>query len=160
MVHWLCYHHQQPNYHDQNLCQNPNPQRSGRNSPLLREFKKPSGTRRCSMRRNRSGLIVGEGQARITRRKNSGLLSSQITQVSLCVYQLVGGDAKFVADPEFDPAKAARDERKARIAKNEKQRLRNIEHSKSSQAQTKDERKTDIEKTLVTSRVSTASMGK
>lgn len=112
------------------------------------------------MRRNRSGLIVGEGQARITRRKNSGLLSSQITQVSLCVYQLVGGDAKFVADPEFDPAKAARDERKARIAKNEKQRLRNIEHSKSSQAQTKDERKTDIEKTLVTSRVSTASMGK
>ncbi|KAF8515004.1 ribosome biogenesis regulatory protein-domain-containing protein [Gautieria morchelliformis] len=64
------------------------------------------------------------------------------------------------ADPDFDPAKAARDERKNRIAKNEKQRLRNIEHSKGSQALSKDERKKEIERTVATNRISTASMGK
>jgi regulator of ribosome biosynthesis len=66
-------------------------------------------------------------------------------------------------EPDFDPAKAARDERKSRIAKNEKQRLRNVEHAKGSQAPSKEEkivRKKEIEKTLATTRVSTASMGK
>ncbi|KAF8574199.1 RRS1-domain-containing protein [Ramaria rubella] len=68
------------------------------------------------------------------------------------------------ADPDFDPAKAARDERKARITKNEKQRQRNADHAKSPQVPSSKEerleRKKDIEKTLATSRISTASMGK
>jgi regulator of ribosome biosynthesis len=83
-----------------------------------------------------------------------------ITQVRVCFCHVFVGGANGVADPEFDPAKAARDERKARVSKNEKQQLRNFEHAKGAQAQPKDEHKRVIEKTLVTSRISTASMGK
>ena len=111
------------------------------------------------MRRSKIGSIAGEGEGRITKRKNNGSLSYQLTQVR-SLFFLLGNRAKFFSDPDFDPAKAARDERKAGVAKNEKQRLRNIEHSKTSHFPSKDERKKDIEKTLATSRISTASMGK
>ncbi|KAH8830274.1 ribosome biogenesis regulatory protein-domain-containing protein [Flagelloscypha sp. PMI_526] len=60
------------------------------------------------------------------------------------------------ADIDFDPVKAARGERKARVAKNEKQRLQNAARAEGS----RDSRKQDIEKTLAGSRISTASMGK
>ncbi|KAF8514882.1 ribosome biogenesis regulatory protein-domain-containing protein [Hysterangium stoloniferum] len=63
------------------------------------------------------------------------------------------------ADPDFDPVKAARDERKARVAKNEKQKARNLEQQ-GPKAPSKEERKGDIARTLATTRVSTASMGK
>ena len=72
----------------------------------------------------------------------------------------MGNKAEVFSDPDFDPAKAARNERKAGVAKNEKQRLQNIQHSKAPQAQSKAERKNDIATTLATSRISTASMGK
>ncbi|KAF7322445.1 Ribosome biogenesis regulatory protein [Mycena chlorophos] len=60
------------------------------------------------------------------------------------------------ADVDFDPRKAARDERKARVAKNEKQRLANVSRAQG----TANPRKAEIDKTLASSRVSTASMGK
>ncbi|KAJ6502166.1 ribosome biogenesis regulatory protein-domain-containing protein, partial [Mycena sanguinolenta] len=60
------------------------------------------------------------------------------------------------ADVDFDPRKVARDERKARVAKNEKQRLGN-----SARAQgPREVRKEEIDRTLATTRTSTASMGK
>ncbi|KAI0050029.1 RRS1-domain-containing protein [Auriscalpium vulgare] len=63
------------------------------------------------------------------------------------------------ADIDFDPAKEARDARKARVAKNERQRLQNQARAQGGNAE-REERKKDIERTLATSRVSTASMGK
>ncbi|KAF7295480.1 Ribosome biogenesis regulatory protein [Mycena indigotica] len=60
------------------------------------------------------------------------------------------------ADVDFDPRKAARDERKARVTKNEKQRLANVSRGQGAT----NPRKAEIEKTLASSRISTASMGK
>jgi regulator of ribosome biosynthesis len=61
-----------------------------------------------------------------------------------------------LADVDHDPRKVARDERKARVAKNEKQRLGNAARA----AGPREVRKQEIERTLATSRISTASMGK
>lgn len=61
-------------------------------------------------------------------------------------------------DVDHDPRKIARDERKARVAKNERQRLQNLAHASGSSSS--GDRKRDIERTLATTRVSTASMGK
>ncbi|KAH9482496.1 Ribosome biogenesis regulatory protein-like protein [Psilocybe cubensis] len=61
------------------------------------------------------------------------------------------------ADVDYDPRKAARDERKQRIAKNEKKHQQNLARAG---AVSRDERKAEIEKTLATTRISTASMGK
>ncbi|KAJ6586814.1 ribosome biogenesis regulatory protein-domain-containing protein [Mycena vulgaris] len=61
------------------------------------------------------------------------------------------------ADVDYDPRKIARDERKARVDKNEKQRLGNVARATGTP---RDARKQDIERTLATSRISTASMGK
>ncbi|KAJ7723973.1 ribosome biogenesis regulatory protein-domain-containing protein, partial [Mycena maculata] len=60
------------------------------------------------------------------------------------------------ADVDHDPRKIARDERKARVAKNEKQREANAARA----SNPRDARKQDIARTLATSRISTASMGK
>jgi len=63
------------------------------------------------------------------------------------------------ADVDHDPRKVARDERKARVAKNQKQREANVARaSKSNPA--RDAHKEELERTLATSRMSTASMGK
>lgn len=65
------------------------------------------------------------------------------------------------ADIDFDPAKKARDERKARVAKNEKQHEKNLMRAQgSSSAAPTDARKREIDRTLATTRVSTASMGR
>lgn len=58
---------------------------------------------------------------------------------------------------DFDPVKKVRDERKARVAKNEKQRAGNIARAAPRE---RDVRKKEIETTLATTRISTASMGK
>lgn len=57
----------------------------------------------------------------------------------------------------YDPVKVARDERKARVAKNEKQRLGNVARAAPSE---RDQRKKEIDTTLASTRISTASMGK
>lgn len=57
------------------------------------------------------------------------------------------------ADVDHDPRKVAREERKARVEKNEKQRLGNL-------ARASGGRKDEIERTLASTRLSTASMGK
>jgi regulator of ribosome biosynthesis len=64
------------------------------------------------------------------------------------------------ADVDHDPAKVARDARKARVAKNERQQLQNLARAQSSTTKTLDERKSDIDRTLASTRISTASMGK
>ncbi|KAF8735446.1 hypothetical protein AX14_002031 [Amanita brunnescens Koide BX004] len=63
------------------------------------------------------------------------------------------------ADIDHDPGKEARQERKARIAKNEKQRQQNLAKA-AGQANPRDARKRDIERGLAQARISTASMGR
>ncbi|KAJ2917514.1 hypothetical protein MD484_g2939, partial [Candolleomyces efflorescens] len=62
------------------------------------------------------------------------------------------------ADADYNPQLAARKERKERIAKNEKQRLANIARANGESASSS--LKDEIERTLATSRASTASMGR
>jgi len=66
------------------------------------------------------------------------------------------------ADVDHDPSKIARDARKARVSKNEKQKAQNIARAQgeSSGGPSREQRKTDISRTLATTRASTASMGK
>ena len=71
----------------------------------------------------------------------------------------------LLPDADFDPSKAARDARKARVAKNERQQQQNLARAQqgtpsSSTAGPVQERKRDIDRTLATTRVSTASMGR
>jgi regulator of ribosome biosynthesis len=69
---------------------------------------------------------------------------------------------------DHDPSKEARAERKARIAKNEQQRMKNLARSQHGQAAKTvttgvhplSERKGEIERSLAMTRGSTASMGK
>ncbi|KAH7887347.1 ribosome biogenesis regulatory protein-domain-containing protein [Phlebopus sp. FC_14] len=63
------------------------------------------------------------------------------------------------ADVDFNPAQAARNERKARVAKNERQRLQNMARAQAARDE-REERKAHVEKTLASTRISTASMGK
>ncbi|CDO73793.1 hypothetical protein BN946_scf185015.g122 [Trametes cinnabarina] len=69
------------------------------------------------------------------------------------------------ADLDYDAAKVARDARKARVAKNEKQRQQNLaraaqEMGPSAAPPPVDVRKKQIDRTLAVTRTSTASMGK
>ena len=61
-------------------------------------------------------------------------------------------------DVDYDPVKAARDERKARVAKNEKQHQANLARAAASSSSS--DRKRDIDRTLAVTRTSTASLGK
>ncbi|KAG6861859.1 hypothetical protein C0995_011156 [Termitomyces sp. Mi166 len=63
------------------------------------------------------------------------------------------------ADADYDPRKVASDARKARIAKNAKQHAQNVARAIAS-ANPREARKQEIEKTLATTRISTASMGR
>jgi len=60
------------------------------------------------------------------------------------------------AEVDYDAAKVARDERRTRVAKNEKQHLQNVQRAEKSA----NPRVSEIDKTLATTRGSTASMGK
>ena len=59
-------------------------------------------------------------------------------------------------DVDHDPRKTAKNERKARIAKNGRQRLQNLAHTSGPLT----DRKKEIDQALATTRISTASMGK
>ncbi|KAL5530088.1 RRS1 [Sanghuangporus sanghuang] len=63
-------------------------------------------------------------------------------------------EVKANADVDANPEKELRDTRKARVTKNEKQQLQNLAVA------TRESRKSEIERTLATTRASTASMGK
>ncbi|KAG6891689.1 hypothetical protein C0992_010092 [Termitomyces sp. T32_za158] len=63
------------------------------------------------------------------------------------------------ADADYDPRKVSRDARKERIAKNAKQHAQNVARSIAT-AHPQETRKHEIEKTLASTRISTASMGK
>ncbi|KAI0638437.1 ribosome biogenesis regulatory protein-domain-containing protein [Trametes polyzona] len=70
------------------------------------------------------------------------------------------------ADVDYDPSKVARDERKARIAKNERQHQQNLARAAQASgsappaASSSSQRKKEIDRTLAVTRTSTASMGK
>ncbi|EED78367.1 predicted protein [Postia placenta Mad-698-R] len=69
------------------------------------------------------------------------------------------------ADVDHDPAKAARDARKEKMAKNERQHQQNLARAQGASASATapappQERKKQIDRTLATTRSSTASMGK
>ena len=67
-------------------------------------------------------------------------------------------------DIDHDPSKIARAERKARVVKNEQQMAQNIARTQGESTaagpSSKEQRKGEINRTLATSRVSTASMGR
>ncbi|TFK55633.1 RRS1-domain-containing protein [Heliocybe sulcata] len=70
-------------------------------------------------------------------------------------------EVKQGADVDHDPAQELRTARKARVAKNERQQLQNNARAQgSSQAPEREQRKMEIDRTLATTRVSTASMGR
>ena len=69
----------------------------------------------------------------------------------------------FCTANDYDPFQEARDERKARMAKNEKQRLANAARAQvtgTSTAAPKEERKAQLNRQFAQTRTSTASMGK
>ena len=72
-------------------------------------------------------------------------------------------NASSTTDVDYDPAKAARDERKARMAKNERQHQQNLARaalgSGAATTSTAD-KKRQIDRTLAVTRTSTASMGR
>ncbi|KAI6042803.1 ribosome biogenesis regulatory protein-domain-containing protein [Pisolithus marmoratus] len=68
-------------------------------------------------------------------------------------------EVKANADVDFDPVQAARNERKSRVAKNERQRLQNLARAQAAQSE-KEKRKAELDQTLAATRTSTASMGK
>ncbi|KAG8219020.1 ribosome biogenesis regulatory protein-domain-containing protein [Butyriboletus roseoflavus] len=68
-------------------------------------------------------------------------------------------EVKADAAVDFDPVQDARNARKARVAKNERQRLQNIARAQTAREE-RDQRKVDIDRTLASTRTSTASMGK
>ncbi|KAG6845422.1 hypothetical protein H0H87_009329 [Tephrocybe sp. NHM501043] len=63
------------------------------------------------------------------------------------------------ADADYDPRKVARDARKERVAKNEKKHAQNVARAIAA-SNPREVRKKEIDKTLATTRISTASMGK
>ncbi|KAG7097331.1 hypothetical protein E1B28_004690 [Marasmius oreades] len=67
-------------------------------------------------------------------------------------------EIKLHAAEDHDPRKAARDARKARVVKNEKQRFANTAWAQRA-VEAREQRKTEIQRTLAQSRLSTASMG-
>ncbi|KAJ8585765.1 RRS1-domain-containing protein [Rhizopogon salebrosus TDB-379] len=68
-------------------------------------------------------------------------------------------EVKANADVDHDPVKAARDERTSRVTKNKRQQLQNMARAQTAGGE-REERKKDIERTLASTRISTASMGK
>ncbi|KAF8329022.1 hypothetical protein F5887DRAFT_897162 [Amanita rubescens] len=72
----------------------------------------------------------------------------------------------WFADIDHDPRKDAREERKSRIAKNEKQKQQNlakaatVQTNSNSNLHPRDARKREIERGLAQTRISTASMGR
>ena len=71
---------------------------------------------------------------------------------------------KKLTDIDHDPSKIARTERKSRIVKNQRQMTQNIARAQGESTvagpSSKGQRKDEINRTLATSRVSTASLGK
>ena len=74
-----------------------------------------------------------------------------------CPFESPCNKQSGITDVGHDPVKVARDARKARVAKNENQRLQNLSRAQSGG---RNARMTEIERSLATTRISTASMGK
>ena len=64
-----------------------------------------------------------------------------------------------MAAVDVDPVQDARNARKSRVAKNERQKLQNIARAQAAREE-RDQRRVDIDQTLASTRISTASLGK
>lgn len=64
-----------------------------------------------------------------------------------------------LAAVDVDPVQDARNARKSRVAKNERQKLQNIARAQAAREE-RDQRRVDIDQTLASTRISTASLGK
>lgn len=148
--------HQQHNFLVQNRCPNPNHLQNGSDSRLPRVFNTKCEIGENGTRRSRSGLIDGEEMEKIKRKRPNGLQRLNLMLVCLQCFSLSVKYLILALDADFDPVKAARDERKSRVAKNEKQRLGNLARA----PKERDQRKQEIDTTLASTRISTASMGK
>ena len=65
----------------------------------------------------------------------------------------------LLAAVDVDPVQDAKNARKARVAKNERQKLQNIARAQAAREE-RQQRQVDIDQTLASTRISTASMGK
>ena len=83
---------------------------------------------------------------------------------SFCFLSSEAHSRENSTDIDHDPSKIARAERKARVTKNERQMGQNIARAQGESAAAgpppRGQRKNEINRTLATSRVSTASMGR
>ena len=113
------------------------------------------------MKRSKTGLIGGEEMGKIKRLSKLGLRKFLLMLVSSFLScpnlfdPLTFGGGK--SDVDHDPRKVSREARLKRKSENEKKRRQNIARAGASPRQ---ERKMEIEKTLATTKISTASMGK
>ena len=118
------------------------------------------------MKRNKIGSIHGAKAQKIRRQKTSGLPRFPATPVRSLVLKKLGHTHELIyADIDHDPRKDAREERKSRIAKNEKQKQQNlakaaVQTNSNSNLHPRDARKREIERGLAQTRISTASMGR
>jgi hypothetical protein len=118
-----------------------------------------SGKNGYGMKRSKIGLIGGEEMGKIKRSSKLGLRKYLLMLVSS--FPVLSYPIRSVdfwgkkSDVDHDPRKVAREARTRRISENEKKRQQNI-----ARAGPRQERKMEIEKTLATTKISTASMGK
>lgn len=121
------------------------------------------------MRSGKSGSLGGAGLARTRTRRTSGCMKSSLVRVSrffLFFFTLTLADDRE-AEADQDPAKTARAERKARIAKNTKQNTANVAAASASvtaaratAAAERAARKEELNRNMLISKTSTASLGK
>lgn len=118
------------------------------------------------MRNGKSGSLGGAGLARTRTRRTSGCMKSSLVRVSRFFFFLSFADDRE-AEADQDPAKTARAERKARIAKNTKQNTANVAAASASvtaaratAAAERAARKEELNRNMLISKTSTASLGK
>jgi regulator of ribosome biosynthesis len=78
----------------------------------------------------------------------------------LSFFSLLGhGGTETLAAVDVDPVQDARNARKSRVAKNERQKLQNSARAQAAREE-REQRQVDIDQTLASTRISTASLGK
>lgn len=111
-------------------------------------------------------MADGGGKERTRNWKNNGSRRFLLTlvRVQFCSPLSDERSCENSTDIDHDPSKIARTERKARVAKNERQMAQNIARAQGESTgagpSSREQRKNEINKTLAASRVSTASMGR
>jgi hypothetical protein len=154
MVHWVSSLYPRLSFQDRSLCPSSSRLQSGKSSLLGRVSSTRREMPKHGTRRSRNGFGAGARAERTENWRINGSLRYPRMQVRGLVTMKQCLLNSIFADVDFDAGLQARADRKARVEKNEKQRLANLPRSGSSK------RTEDLERTLTTTRASTASMGK